>query len=105
MKQIQVKKYNIPLTKGGKTATTIELIDLALKQPPKGGFDRGELREIARVRKAVDSIKDGIFEIEDSDFDTLLDYVLNSKWVVADLDILTWMDDIEAYKDDKKSRK
>ncbi len=105
MKKIEVKKYNVPLNKNSKTANTIELIDIALMQPRKGGkFERAEMLEIKRIRKAVDSAKNGIIEIEDNDYDSLADYVIHSGWGISSDEILRWMDDIEAYGENEKKK-
>ena len=102
MKNIKIKEYSIPLDGNGKMSTTLNLIDIAIKQPIPGGFDATSIRKIIRIEDAISNMKDkSVLILEDADYDFLKSKVDSSKWGTPHRDILDFIDSITEAKSKK----
>jgi hypothetical protein len=110
MKTIKLEKTEIPenLVKfqgdSTKTATYKELIVLALDIVPQGGFTASDIRERSRIQDALDEAKNGVLELEDSDYNALEKIMKNSRWPFRSKELHTLLQNFEdgVYKKEQK---
>ena len=88
MKTIEIKDVT-------EKQNTLDLMNLALNNPPREGFDLKEMKARLRVEEAFSKKKDGKIQLEDADFDILKRCVQSMRWVSRDKKLIEFLEVFE----------
>ena len=90
MKTIENKKTGIKekaIKFGGSETKEVDykdLINISLDIIPQGGFNVSDVEKRLRIKSQLKSIKDNKIKLEDSDYQSLVTIVKNSRWPYYD---------------------
>ena len=83
-----------------------DLIEVALDVVPQGGFTPKDIRNRNRIQDVLDK-STNVIEIEDADYDNLKKIIKDSRWILRDSELNTFLQNFEdgIYELKKKSDK
>ena len=110
MKTITVEKTSINEAqikfKGNhnKKLDFLDLIEIALDIVPQGGFTPKDIKERSRIQEALDNSDRKTIELEDSDYDALVNVMSLSRWTIRNKELNKLLQNFETgfYKNKKE---